>query len=149
MKIKSFTINHLKLNKGIYISNKNDDITTLDLRIRTPYKSTVLTTVEIHSLEHLFATTLRSGKHKNCVIYCGPMGCATGFYVLFRNLNDKDMLEYIKISLAAVIVLSTMPGDNKIECGDNRTLSLEKGKTIAVEYLQLIKDKLEFDSYPV
>ena len=84
-KIKSFTINHDTLTEGIYLSRVDGDINTYDIRLVKPNQDGFLSTASMHTIEHLFATYARNSKWKDSVIYVGPMGCRTGFYLLMRN----------------------------------------------------------------
>jgi len=146
-KIASFTVNHEILERGIYVSRRDGDITTFDLRMRKPYVDDLLTDIEMHSLEHLWATALRNGKNGSHVIYAGPMGCATGFYVLYRGLSDATCIQDITAALQAALTITEMPGNSTIECGNNRTLDLAKGQNLAKEYLAVIEGKSRPDVY--
>ena len=104
-KIDSFKVNHELLKRGIYVSRKDYDYktnnviaTTFDIRLKEPNKEPVMNTAEIHTIEHLAATFLRNHKvYKNETIYFGPMGCRTGFYVIFKgNLESIDIIEIMK-----------------------------------------------------
>jgi len=147
-KIDSFTVNHQTMTTGLYVSRLDGDITTLDLRMRRPYIEDGLTHIEMHSLEHLLATALRNGTHANHVVYVGPMGCATGFYVLYQGLTKSEMLTDLIDAFKTVTTMDTMPGDSPIECGNNRTLDVGTGKDLASKYWAIIKDKVHFDNYP-
>ena len=98
-KIASFTINHEKLEPGIYVSRKDhvgqETITTFDLRMTAPNREPVMNTAEVHTIEHLGATFLRNDPEwKDRVIYFGPMGCRTGFYLLLAgDLDSKDIVD--------------------------------------------------------
>ena len=94
--IPSFQIDHNILKKGIYISRIDDDITTYDIRMREPNREPVMTNAAMHTIEHLFATYVRNTEFGDNIIYFGPMGCRTGFYLLMRNTSNEDALEYIK-----------------------------------------------------
>ena len=100
-KIASFTINHLKLLPGVYVSRKDavgsETLTTFDLRMTAPNREPVMNTAEMHAIEHLAATYLRNNKEwQDKIIYFGPMGCRTGFYlILAGDLTSKDILPLI------------------------------------------------------
>jgi len=147
MKIQSFTIDHLKLKRGIYVSRRDGDITTFDLRIRRPYEDDTLTQVEMHSLEHLLATALRNGPLGQSVIYVGPMGCATGFYVLYRAVIEDAAVKDIIDGLGKVLLMDNMAGNTPIECGNCNTLDLAQGKRISEEYLKTLSGKTKPDVY--
>ncbi len=103
-KIASFTVNHIDLLRGIYVSRKDyvgeEVITTFDLRWKVPNKEKVMGTGEIHAIEHLGATFLRNHEsQKDNIIYFGPMGCRTGFYLILKgDLESKDIVDLIKLS---------------------------------------------------
>ena len=92
-KIPSFQIDHTILEKGIYISRIDDDITTYDIRMRAPNREPVMTNASMHTIEHLFATYVRNTEFGDNIIYFGPMGCRTGFYLLTRGLTPAEALE--------------------------------------------------------
>lgn len=101
-KIPSFTINHLDLLRGIYVSRKDyckeECITTFDLRMKEPNREPVINTAELHAMEHIGATFLRNDpKLSDDIIYFGPMGCRTGFYLLVKgDLKSEDVLPLVK-----------------------------------------------------
>ena len=94
-RIASFTVDHTRLLPGLYLSRRDGDIVTLDLRFKRPNTGDLLSNSEMHSTEHLIATLLRNSPQKEAVIYFGPMGCQTGFYFLFdsRLLNLEGAVE--------------------------------------------------------
>ena len=147
-KIPSFTINHEMLQRGVYVSRQDGDIVTFDLRMRRPYAEPVLTDVELHSLEHLLATGLRNGSCGKNIVYVGPMGCATGFYVLSRGISVPDAVRAIADAFGAIADAKAMPGDSRVECGNCRTLDLAEGKRAAAEYYAVIRGKTCPDEYP-
>ena len=141
-KIASFTVDHRKINEGVYLSRIDGDIVTYDMRMRKPNTGDVLSNCEMHSLEHLFATAVRNSALGNKVIYFGPMGCQTGFYFLVRNMNHEENLQLIKDTLVEVIDYDgEMPGNSEIECGNYRNLDMDVAKAEAKKYLEKIKDK--------
>ena len=96
-KIASFTVDHNKLEKGIYISRIDGDITTFDLRFVKPNTPPFLEPYAMHTIEHLFATYARNSEYSDNVIYFGPMGCRTGFYLLLAgDYESKDIIELLK-----------------------------------------------------
>ena len=94
-KIASFTVNHDRIAEGIYISRIDGDITTYDMRMRKPNMGDYIDNLTIHSLEHMFATYVRNSEIGSKVIYFGPMGCQTGFYLLVRDESDSKVLEIV------------------------------------------------------
>lgn len=101
-KIPSFQIDHTILEKGIYISRIDDDITTYDIRMRAPNREPVMTNASMHTIEHLFATYVRNTEFGDNIIYFGPMGCRTGFYFLTRSLSDSYCIQLIKDAFAFI-----------------------------------------------
>ena len=98
-RIKSFEVDHTKLKKGLYIFKVDGDIITYDLRMDKPNTPPFLENSGIHTFEHLMATYLRNSKNKESVIYVGPMGCRTGFYLLFNDLAPEAVINLIKNAL--------------------------------------------------
>lgn len=97
-RIASFQVDHNKLLPGMYLSRRDGEVVTFDLRFKKPNTGDLLTNAEMHSVEHIIATLLRNGRARDAVIYFGPMGCQTGFYFLFdgRQLSDSDAVELAK-----------------------------------------------------
>jgi len=140
-RIASFALDHTKLLPGLYLSRRDGDITTFDLRLKKPNTGDLLTNAELHSVEHLIATFLRNSREKDAVIYFGPMGCQTGFYFLFdsRQLSDGAAVELVKrVFSAAAAFEGPMPGKSETECGNFRNLDLETGKRVCGWYAALI-----------
>lgn len=145
-KIKSFTVDHTKLNPGIYISRVDGDITTYDLRMRKPNCGDLISNAAMHSLEHMFATLVRNSEMGGEVIYFGPMGCQTGFYLLMRSTEHGRVIELIKSVLKDIIAYDgEMPGCSEVECGNYRNLDLSLAKEEAERYLDTVKDWTEKD----
>lgn len=139
-KIASFTVDHTKLEPGIYISRVDGDITTYDLRMRKPNIGDLISNAAMHSLEHMFATVVRNSKMAEDVIYFGPMGCQTGFYLLMRTKEHGKVVELIKSVLKQIIEYDgEMPGASEVECGNFRNLDLALAKNEAKAYLEQIK----------
>lgn len=140
-RIASFTVDHRKIQEGIYISRIDGDVVTYDLRMRKPNTGDVLDNGTMHSLEHLFATMVRNSSLAEKVIYFGPMGCQTGFYLLMRSENHQENLDLIKETLKKITVYEgEMPGNSEIECGNYRNLDIALAKTEAKGYYDKIKD---------
>ncbi len=145
-KIASFTVDHRFIREWIYISRIDGDITTYDVRMRKPNTEDVMSNALMHSFEHLFATFMRNGALKNDVIYVGPMGCQTGFYLLVRNACHKAVLDEVKRVLSEIAEYTgEMPGSSEIECGNYRNLDVGLAKAEALCYLDKIKDETEND----
>ena len=142
-KIASFTIDHLKLLPGVYVSRKDkvgdNTITTFDIRMTRPNFEPVMNTAEVHTIEHLGATFLRNHPlYKDKTIYFGPMGCRTGFYLLLAgNYTSKDivgliieMFEFIRDFHDAV------PGASPKDCGNYLDMNLGMANYLASRYLE-------------
>lgn len=138
-KIASFTVDHRFLKEWIYISRIDGDITTYDLRMRKPNTGDLIDNATMHSLEHMFATVIRNSGIKDSVIYFGPMGCQTGFYLLIRNADNKVVVSEIKKALGQIAEFDgEMPGASEIECGNYRNLDVALAKSEAKRYLDKI-----------
>ena len=156
-KIASFQVNHLLLKPGLYVSRKDRFggaiITTFDMRLKEPNKEPVMDQPAIHTLEHLGATFLRSHKEwAQRVVYFGPMGCRTGFYVILEgDLNSGDILPLIREMLEWIIAFEgSIPGASAKECGNWQEQNLEMTKWEARRYAGLLeKAGRENLNYPV
>lgn len=156
-KIASFTVNHLKLKPGVYVSRKDtvgeNIITTFDLRFTTPNLEPVLNTAEIHAIEHLAATYLRNDKDISAkTIYFGPMGCRTGFYlILAGDYESKDIVDLL-INLFKFVAdyEGEIPGAAAKDCGNYLDMNLPMAKYVAKKYLNevLLKITDETLNYP-
>ena len=145
-RIASFSVDHRILEPGIYISRVDGDITTYDLRTNKPNTPGLMTNEEMHSTEHLFATIIRNSDIRDSIIYFGPMGCQTGFYLLVRNANHAQVIEYIKDTLLKIIGYEgEMPGKSETECGNYINLEINHAKRICSGYYEVIKDLTEND----
>ncbi len=151
-KIASFTIDHTNLKSGIYVSMRqrynNTIITTFDIRIRTPYIDPVMTISEMHTIEHIGASYLRN--HSiigDSIVYFGPMGCRTGFYLVMEgDVNSEEIVPIIR-SLFTHIANFTgpIPGASKKECGNYTDMDLLSAKNTARIYLEQTLNKLSLD----
>lgn len=141
-RITSFTVNHDKLLPGLYVSRVDGDITTYDLRTRKPNAGDYMDNLTMHSVEHTLATLLRNSEIKDSILYFGPMGCQTGFYLLVRDVPRKRVLEILKKSLADVVTYEgEMPGGTRVECGNYRNLSLDAAKRECAAYLAVLNGR--------
>ena len=144
-KITSFTINHLKLLPGIYVSRKDTagghTVTTFDLRMTRPNYEPVINTAEIHTIEHLGATFLRNHRdYGSRVLYFGPMGCRTGFYLLTRGLTPAQALELTVDSFRFMAAFEgDIPGASEVECGNYRDMDLPAAKAEAAAMLPVLE----------
>jgi len=149
-KIASFEVDHRYITPGIYISRIDDDITTYDLRTRRPNCGDFMDDSIMHTFEHLFATYVRNSDIGNKVIYFGPMGCATGFYLLLRNANHAETLNSVITVLEQIINhQGEVFGNSEIECGNYKTLNLASAVGEAEKYLAVLKANIDTNfKYP-
>ena len=141
-KIASFTVDHTVLETGIYVSRIDGDITTYDLRTRKPNGTDFMDHSTMHTLEHMFATYVRNSEISDDIIYFGPMGCQTGFYLLVRNADNKKVLNVTKKVLCDIVNHDgDVFGNSEIECGNYRTLDLQKAKDEAKLYLDILNSR--------
>ena len=155
-KITSFTIDHIKLQPGVYVSRKDNVgsqvITTFDLRMTSPNEEPVMNTAEMHTIEHLAATFLRNHKeYGEKTIYFGPMGCRTGFYLILSG--DHTAEEIVPLLREMYEFMSRyegdVPGASAKECGNYLDLNLPMAKYVAGKYLDevltgLTPDRLKY-----
>lgn len=138
-RITSFEIDHRTLKPGFYISRKDGSITTYDLRTRKPNCDDYMDNITMHTVEHMFATFIRNSAIANKVIYFGPMGCQTGFYLLVDSVDDDTVFDITKDILEKIINYEgEVFGASEIECGNYRTLELSKAKTECEKYLEIL-----------
>lgn len=118
--IASFTVNHDLLEKGMYVSRVDGDVVTYDIRMKKPNAGDYLTDGEMHSFEHLFATCARNSALGESVVYVGPMGCRTGFYLLLReSVSRAQALSLVRYCFAWIAAFEgEMPGGGRTECGN-------------------------------
>lgn len=149
-KITSFTINHLKLLPGIYVSRKdyldNQTITTFDIRITRPNFEPVMNTAEVHTIEHLAATFLRNHhKFGSKTIYFGPMGCRTGFYLLLSgDYSSKDIVPLVKELFEFIRnYRGEVPGAAAKDCGNYLDMNLNMANYIADRFLKEVVENID------
>ena len=148
-RITSFTVDHDFIGKGIYISRIDGDITTYDMRTRVPNAGDYMDNITMHSLEHMFATYIRNSDIGGSVIYFGPMGCRTGFYLLVSDIAPEVVLTEVKKALGGIAEHDGgMFGATRKECGNYRELSLDAAKKEAREYLAVLEAKDNDFNYP-
>ena len=140
-KITSFTIDHIKLQPGLYVSRKDrvgkEVVTTFDLRITSPNDEPVMNTAEVHTIEHLAATYLRNREDwEDRVLYFGPMGCRTGFYLLLAgDLSSRDILGLVKECFVFIRDFEgEVPGASARDCGNYLDMNLPMAKYWAGRY---------------
>ena len=141
-KIASFTVDHDLLTEGIYISRVDGDITTFDLRTRVPNAGDYMDNLTMHSVEHMFATYVRASEIGDRVIYFGPMGCQTGFYLLTRGVEPETVLQVVIDVLRRIVNHDgEMFGAVRRECGNYLNLDLAKAKAECKRYLDVLTSK--------
>ena len=147
-RIASFSINHDILLPGIYVSRVDGDVTTYDLRHRRPNTDDLIDNATLHSLEHMFATYIRNGELRNNIIYYGPMGCQTGFYLLIRGSDNETVLREVKKTCERILAHEgPVFGAASRECGNYRNLNLEKAKIEARRYLDELNSREQTFTY--
>ncbi|MBP5600839.1 MAG: S-ribosylhomocysteine lyase [Lachnospiraceae bacterium] len=151
-KIASFTIDHIKLQPGVYVSRKDkvgsEVITTFDLRMTSPNEEPVMNTAEVHTMEHLGATFLRNDPEwKDRVIYFGPMGCRTGFYmVLAGDLTSKDVVDLVtRMYKFMADFEGDVPGASPKDCGNYLDMNLNMAKYLAAKYVKEVLTNIKED----
>ena len=148
-KIASFTVNHLTLLPGIYVSRQDTvgetKVTTFDLRMTRPNFEPVMNTAEMHAIEHLGATFLRNHKdYKDQTIYVGPMGCRTGFYlILAGDLTSADVVPLVKEMFAFIRDYEgEIPGAAARDCGNYLDLNLPLAKYLSKKYYEEVLENI-------
>ena len=144
-KISSFTIDHNKLQPGVYVSRKDkvgaETITTFDLRMTSPNEEPVMNTAEVHTIEHLGATFLRNHpEFKEKVIYFGPMGCRTGFYLLLAGDYESKTIVPLIVKMFEFIrdFQDEVPGASAKDCGNYLDMNLSMAHFVANRYLEQV-----------
>ena len=151
-KIASFTIDHIRLVPGIYVSRKdtiNDTvITTFDIRMTSPNEEPVMNTAEVHTIEHLGATFLRNhDEYKDRVIYFGPMGCRTGFYLLLAgDYSSAEIVPLMREMFSFIAAFKgEVPGASARDCGNYLDMNLPMARYLAEKYLsEVLTDIQDF-----
>ena len=146
-KITSFTIDHIKLQSGLYVSRKDrvgsETVTTFDLRVTRPNEEPVMNTAEIHAIEHLAATYLRNEPDwKDRVLYFGPMGCRTGFYLLLAgDYTSREVLPLVKDCFRFIRDFDgEIPGASAKDCGNYLDMNLPMAKYWGKKYAALLEN---------
>ena len=156
-KIPSFTINHEKLLRGIYVSRKDevggDTVTTFDIRMKEPNREPALHPGALHTIEHLAATHLRNDPEwRDRIVYWGPMGCLTGNYLLMRgNLKPQDILDLMRRTFAFIADFDDdVPGAAPRDCGNYLLHDLPMARLEARKYLTEVLERMEEENmkYP-
>ena len=141
-KIASFTIDHIKLQPGVYVSRKDrigaETVTTFDLRMTSPNEEPVMNTAEVHAIEHLAATYLRNDpEYADRIVYFGPMGCRTGFYLLVAgDYSSEKILPLVTRTYEFIRDYEgEIPGASPRDCGNYLDMNLPMAKYLAKKYL--------------
>ena len=138
--IASFAVDHDKITPGMYISRIDGDITTFDLRTRTPNAGDYMDNITMHSVEHMLATLLRNSRIGGQVIYFGPMGCRTGFYLLTRDVSPDTVRDCLIEALESTVAHEgDVFGATRKECGNYRELDIAAAKRECATYAQVLK----------
>ena len=149
--IASFTVDHDKLEKGMYVSRIDGDVITYDIRMKKPNGGDYLGNGELHTFEHLFATFARNSRYTDSVLYVGPMGCRTGFYLLLRDtVSKEEAIDLVKASFAFIAQFQgEIPGSKRWECGNYREHDLPGARATAQNMLVVLdnwtKEKLDYE----
>lgn len=147
--IESFSIDHTKIVKGIFVSRVDkigaETITTYDIRLKKPNVEPVIDVAAMHSLEHIIATALRNDPvWKDEIIYWGPMGCLTGFYLILKgNRTPKEIYELILNAFKSVAVAKKVAGATKVNCGNYLMHNLEMAKYYAAEFVKYLEENAD------
>ncbi len=138
-KIASFQVNHDKMEKGMYLSRVDGEVFTYDIRMKKPNGGDYLSPSAAHTVEHLFATYARNSEYGSGVVYVGPMGCRTGFYLLTCGLTHTQAIELAKRSMAFIASFEgEIPGSKKEECGNYLDHDLAGAKAIGAEMAKVL-----------
>ena len=155
--IQSFSIDHTAIIPGIFLSREdkvgNGIVTTYDIRLKRPNREPAIDVAAMHSLEHIIATTLRNDSvWKDEIVYWGPMGCLTGFYLILKNNRPpKEIYELILKAFKSVNDAKEVPGATRVNCGNYLMHNLEMAKWYASEFVKYLEEnakKPEIFEYP-
>ena len=148
-KITSFCVDHTKLKEGMYISRIDGDCITYDLRTCSPNTGVIMDNSTIHTTEHMIATFIRNSDISDDVIYFGPMGCQTGFYLIVRdNITKEKVMNVVKDCLKKTLAYEgEVFGASEIECGNYINLDLARAKRLCGAYLDILENNSEILDY--
>ncbi len=140
-KIASFQVDHTKFSTGMYISRIDDDIVTYDIRMVKPNGGVYISSPSLHTIEHLFATYARNSEFGRNIVYVGPMGCRTGFYLLTRGISHEDAIKLVREAYTFIADFTgEIPGCSAVECGNYLEHDLESARRDVLPLLDAIKD---------
>ncbi len=137
--IKSFELDHDKLVPGFYFLGEAHKVGTYDLRFKKPNAGDYISYAALHSVEHLFAVVIRNSEVKDKVVYFGPMGCRTGFYLLMYDMPEAEVRAATVSCLERCLTLDEVPGRERKQCGNYLEHDLEGAKREIAAYLEVLK----------
>lgn len=138
-KIPSFQKNHDALSVGLYAQTDANGVTTFDLRFKKPNTGDYISPKALHTVEHLMATVLRNSRAKENIVYFGPMGCRTGFYLLTLRMSRDEVLSLLRACIPAALALDEIPGSRREECGNYLEHDLAGAKEELAAYLAVLE----------
>lgn len=141
-KIASFQVDHRKFGIGMYISRVDGDVVTYDIRMVKPNGGVYISNPSLHTIEHLFATYARNSEFGGSIVYVGPMGCRTGFYLLTRDdMTGEQAIELVRAAYRYIAGFEgEIPGNSEIECGNFREHDLESAKRDVLPLLERLEN---------
>ncbi len=151
-RIASFCVDHTRLERGMYLSRQDGDIITYDIRMKKPNGGEYLAVPALHTIEHLFATYARNSRYGSGVVYVGPMGCRTGFYLLTRGLTHQQAIQLVQDSMAFIAAYEgEIPGATEPECGNYREQDLSGAKAEAAAMMPVLEgwtpERLQYTAF--
>ena len=138
-KIPSFEKDHDSLTPGLYAQTDANGVTTFDLRFKKPNAGDYISPKALHTVEHLMATVLRNSRAKDNIVYFGPMGCRTGFYLLTLRMSRDEVLSLLRACIPAALALDEIPGSRREECGNYLEHDLAGAKEELAAYLAVLE----------
>lgn len=138
-KIPSFEKDHDSLTPGLYAQTDANGVTTFDLRFKKPNAGDYISPKALHTIEHLMATVLRNSRAKENIVYFGPMGCRTGFYLLTLRMSRDEVLSLLRACIPAALALDEIPGSRREECGNYLEHDLAGAKEELAAYLAVLE----------
>ena len=138
-KIPSFDKDHDSLTPGLYAQTDANGVTTFDLRFKKPNAGDYISPKALHTVEHLMATVLRNSRAKENIVYFGPMGCRTGFYLLTLRMSRDEVLSLLRACIPAALALDEIPGSRREECGNYLEHDLAGAKEELAAYLAVLE----------
>lgn len=140
-KIASFQVDHTKFGVGMYISRIDGDIVTYDVRMVKPNGGVYISSPSLHTIEHLFATYARSSEYGGNIVYVGPMGCRTGFYLLTKGMSHENAIKLVREAYSFIAdYTDEIPGCTEEECGNYLEHDLEAARRDVLPVLEKLRD---------